>query len=336
MNEFQEFVRKHIPYDWKPTSGGWISGNCPMCVINGEPRPDTKGRGGFLFQDNSIVYHCFNCGYAAQWEFGGRITEKFKKLLEEFGIERKEIQRFILKFKVYENLFSDDTNNHYNKKIKNKEVLSSWKEISLPDNSQKLFELDTVKKHHVNKIDYIVNRKLDFFDDWYTSDSRGFYNRIILPLRYNDKIVGYTARHIDKNKTKAKYLSSIPNNFVFNLDRQKNEKKFVIVSEGFFDALFTDGVGIGSNEINDQQASLIEELNKDIIVIPDANKPSREFALNAIDRGWSVSFPPWEEDIIDVNDAVIKYGRLFTVYSILKFRVSNKIKSKIQVDFWCK
>ena len=46
----------------------------------------------------------------------------------------------------------------------------------------------------------------------------------------------------------------------------------------------------------------------------------------AIEFGWSVAFPEWDEKVEDVADAVLKYGRLFTMQSILKSTEKNKLK----------
>ena len=56
----------------------------------------------------------------------------------------------------------------------------------------------------------------------------------------------------------------------------------------------------------------------------------------AIKHGWSVSFPPWEEDIKDASDAVVRYGRLFTVKSILESIETNGTKIKILAKSRCK
>jgi hypothetical protein len=334
MENFVEYVKGYVPSDWRYTSGGWIHGNCPMCIHNGEPRPDTKGRGGFNFDNNAISYNCFNCRYTARWEQGSNISNKLSNLLIEFGADKSDIQRFKLHLKMQtELIFSpkkvDET--------KWKSTVSTWKEISLPPKSKKLFDIENISQDsfEFNSINYIVGRNLDLFTDWYISDYYTYKNRIILPLRYNSKIVGHTSRLIVPSSKYPKYLKNVPKNYVFNIDAQKSSKKYVILTEGYFDAIFTDGVAIGSNYINDEQADIIESLNKEIIVLPDANEAGRRLALSAIERGWAVSYPPWEKGIIDVNDAVNKYGRLFTIYSILQNKITNTTKAKVKAKTWC-
>lgn len=332
MLDIEQFVKTYIPYDWKPTSGGWISGNCPMCVINGEGRPDKKRRGGVLFETSNVRYHCFNCGYVASWSYDQQIPSNFRKLLEILGADPSDIQRFSLQLKKYDHLL---TNKPQTPIINNvMKITNDWKELPLPPKSKKLYEITNVSNSDIEKIEYIIGRQLDFYNNWYVSDDFKFKNRIILPLTYKNKIVGYSARAINTGNTYAKYLTTQPTNYVFNLDRQNNSKKYVIVSEGYFDALLTDGVAIGSNYISDEQAQIIESLNKEIIVIPDANKASYRFIMSAIDRGWCVSFPPWEKEITDVNDSVKKYGRYFTIYSILEFSIKNSIKAQVKAKTW--
>lgn len=335
MHPFTQFITTHIPIDWRPSSGGWISGNCPMCVYMGENRPDTKRRGGFNIQGDDVNYHCFNCNFKTHWNPQKKISKSIRNLLENLGADKAEIQRFLI--------FQSD-NYEYKPTIRKeyKDVIYSWKEISLPPKSKKIFSIDDVREGSIEykSIEYIINRNLDFHTDWWISDYKSFKenykNRIIFPLRYNNKIVGYSARKIINDPNSPKYITKQPNNFVFNLDRQTNSKKTIIVSEGYLDAIMTDGVGIGSNQLNKIQAEIIESYKKDIIVIPDANKAGRKLALDAIERGWWVSYPPWDEDVIDVNDAVNKYGRLFTIYSILEFVEKNPIKSKVLAQQWCK
>ena len=56
----------------------------------------------------------------------------------------------------------------------------------------------------------------------------------------------------------------------------------------------------------------------------------------AIKRGWAVSFPPWDDDIKDANDAIQKYGKLFTVKSILDFSIDNSTKAEVLAKGYCK
>jgi len=335
MNPFTQYIKNHVPPHWKPTSGGWISGNCPYCVYNGERRADTKRRGGFLFENDSVNYHCFNCNASIHWSPPMSITKKLETLLVSFGADTAEIKRFAL------NIFLNKDEHELIRYVRPpwKESVKQWREIELPDDTDHLFSLENITDNsgQYRALEYVIDRKLDFYDDWYYSKSLKYANRIILPLRFQYNIVGYTARWLGSRNVKyPKYLTTSPKDFVFNLDRQTYNKKIVFVTEGYIDAICTDGVAIGSNQLNENQAEIIESLGKRIILLPDKNEAGKRLVSAAIERGWEISFPPWDQDIVDVNDSVRKYGRLFTIKTAIEYSIDNKLKAKIQSNFWCK
>jgi hypothetical protein len=79
---------------------------------------------------------------------------------------------------------------------------------------------------------------------------------------------------------------------------------------------------------------LCQHLNKQIIVVPDRDKKGRALIPYAIDQGWSVSMPNWDTDIKDISDAVDKYGKVYTLYSIVTQAESYAVKIKLQEKKW--
>jgi hypothetical protein len=69
------------------TPSGWNTINAPCCAHNGH-KPDKRRRGGVKLDGNQCVYNCFNCGYRAIYEEGGRWTRKMENLLEWAGISK--------------------------------------------------------------------------------------------------------------------------------------------------------------------------------------------------------------------------------------------------------
>jgi hypothetical protein len=63
-----------------------------------------------------------------------------------------------------------------------------------------------------------------------------------------------------------------------------------------------------------------------VIVVPDNDKAGAVMIKTAIDQKWSVSLPDWGDDVKDVADAVKKYGRIYTIFTILQYREHNQIK----------
>jgi DNA primase len=154
------------------------------------------------------------------------------------------------------------------------------------------------------------------------------HRRIVIPYYYKKQIVGYTARAI-ADGIKPKYWSSHPADFVFNLDQQQPDWRFVIVCEGPFDAMSIDGVAVSGSEISDTQIEQIDRLQREVVVVPDRDRAGGKLIDRAIEAGWTVSFPVWQETCKDINEAVIKYGKLFVMKSILNAKQTSKLKIEL-------
>lgn len=337
MHLVLEFTKNLIPVNWKTTGTGWTSGNCPMCVQNGQSRPDTKKRGGFYFEEDKFRYNCFNCGYSTGWSEGKQLSGRLKRLYGVFGADSSEIHRLQIELMRER----DTAELLIKKKKEDKEVKIDWPEIPLPAQTQDLHSAELSEKElpkFVSACEFLSDRSLLDSPDWKYSTFSHFKNRVILPFYYKGKIVGYTARWIGTvpNKETPKYYVQQPKNFVYGLDNQRKESRFVIVTEGQLDALSIGGVAIGSNSMSLDQSKIIEQLGKQTILLPDADKASMRLVKQAIKRNWLVSFPPWEDGVKDANDAVQTYGKLFTVKSIIKFAVDNNTKAEIIAKSYCK
>jgi DNA primase len=97
-----------------------------------------------------------------------------------------------------------------------------------------------------------------------------------------------------------------------------------------FDALSINGCALTHDTISKEQAQILKSLHRTIIVVPDQDKTGMSICDQALDYGFQVSIPNWSDDIKDVNDAVLKYGKLPTLLSILESATSSKIKVEIK------
>ena len=167
--------------------------------------------------------------------------------------------------------------------------------------------------------------------NWHWSAAPGFRDRVVIPFYHDGKVVGYTGRKIKSGK--PKYLTDSQSGYVFNLDAQTYDRKFVIVIEGQFDAIAIDGVGIMTNEPNEAQIMRINSLGREVIVVPDKDRPGAKMIASAIKNGWSASLPPWGDDVKDIADAVKRYGRLYVLSTILHYKVSGEIKLNLLKKF---
>jgi len=207
---------------------------------------------------------------------------------------------------------------------------------ALPIDSQLITELlDNPPEKLIPVLEYMVNRKIypeDF--TFYWTPKVGFSNRLIIPFLFNNEIVGWTARTI--GDATPKYLSEQQPGYVFNLDNQKDPREFVIVSEGPFDALSIDGCALLGAEIKDSQNWLLKQLGKELVLVPDRDHEGPKTVEQAIELGWSVSMPEWPEDVKDINDAVVKLGKLATLWLIVSAKESNALKIRLQAKTWFK
>jgi hypothetical protein len=177
-------------------------------------------------------------------------------------------------------------------------------------------------------IDYILSRGMEFdWYNWHWSAANGYRDRVILPFYHDGKIVGYTGRKIKAGK--PKYLTDAQPGYVFNIDQQDDDRKYIVAVEGQFDAIAISGVAFMHNEPNDTQCTRLKVTGKEIIVVPDRDAPGAKMLDAALANGWSVSMPPWNDDVKDVADAVKKYGRLYTLATILHYKETNEIKIQL-------
>jgi hypothetical protein len=317
VNDIQSALLTLLPSKRKLTSGGWTSFNAPCCHHRGE-RQDEKLRGGIRVENDGFVYHCFNCGFAAGWTPGKILSKNTKSLFQWIGMNEIDIGKLnlaALKIKDDQPVL---------KKTLNLVLL----ERPLPDECKSIN--DWVQEgcqdpDLATAIEYLLDRGMQYdWYNWHWSAAAGFRDRIIIPFYQDGKVVGYTGRKVKLGN--PKYLTDSQSGYVFNLDRQGWHRQYVIVVEGQFDAIAIDGVAIMTNEPNDAQIARLTALNKEIIVVPDRDRPGAKMLKSAMTNGWSASLPPWGDDVKDVADAVKKYGRLYVLATILHYKVSGEIK----------
>ena len=328
MNLIQNTILNSLPANKKKTPSGWISFNAPCCIYNGETQ-DKKKRGGIMAgADGTLSYHCFNCGYKASYVIGRKLTQKMRTFMSYIGIADDTIKKLAI-----EAMRHEEGDIKYEKKR-----FVSFHKKQMPKNTHSLdvwlekYVAKDLTAPQYNKIDNLLNylkvRGIDptWYDFMYSPDMYfNFNERLIIPFYWRGDIVGYTGR-LFEDIEKVKYVTDVQPGYVFNMDTQDWTRKFVIVTEGPFDAITISGVSILGSEINDIQRELINNLNRQVIVVPDRDAPGEKLINQAIEFGWSVAFPEWDNNVLDVADAVKKYGRLFTIQSILKSTESSKLK----------
>ena len=315
-------VISYLPARRKPSSSGWISFNAPCCVHNGESA-DRRNRGGIKTSAAGWSYHCFNCGYTASFILGRTLSFKARKLLGWLNVPAEEIERInleSLRHRSMEGLLTD------RQRLSNTLQGIEFEERDLPPAAELV---TTEHSPHWGYLrirgvpeDYPVMTVLENDSVHWTRP------QVIVPFTYDNKIVGYSTRMLDNRQ--PKYIHDIQPGYVFGTDLQNANWRYAIVVEGVFDALSINGLAVLHAEINDAQVRLIRSLDKEIIVVPDQDAAGMKLVDRAVELGWSVSMPEWPADVKDVNDAVIRWGRVATLMSIIQSKETSRVKIELR------
>ena len=327
MSLIANTLLQYLPGKRKQTPSGWISFNAPCC-------DDKRQRGGFIVNaGDAISYHCFNCGFKCSWQPGRHISQKMNKFMRDLNMPDETISQLRL-----EALRLDDNNT-----TEIRSIIPKFDARALPIDSLSMVEWAeqiaqsdfSVPENFQKCIQYLVDRNINPKSyPFYWTPKTGFSNRIIIPFLYKGDIVGWTARTVG-NAT-PKYLSEQQPGYVFNLDAQAADREIVIVSEGPFDAISIDGCALLGAEIKDSQNWLLKQIGKELVLVPDKDEAGKLTLEQAIEYGWSVSMPDWPEGVKDINDAVVKLGRLATLWLIINAKESNSLKIQLRAKRWFK
>ena len=327
MSLISDTLLQYLPGKRKQTPSGWISFNAVCC-------DDKRQRGGFIVNaGDAVSYHCFNCGFKCSWQPGRHISKNMNKFMRDLNIPDDVIGQLRL-----EALRLDDNNTA---EVRN--IIPKFDVRALPVDSLSMIEWAenialsdfSMPENFKKCIDYLIDRNIDPKSyPFYWTPKIGFSNRVIIPFLYKGEIVGWTGRTV--GDAKPKYLSEQQPGYVFNLDNQQDDREFVIISEGPFDALSIDGCALLGAEIKDSQNWLLKQLGKELVLVPDRDHEGPRSVEQAIEYGWSVSMPDWPAGVKDINDAVVKLGKLATLWLIINAKESNSLKIQLRAKKWFK
>jgi len=331
MTVVTDALKKYIPPGTKTSPKGWLSLNCPCCVASGEKRPDDRSRGGLLITpEGGFRYHCFNCTATGAWDPGMTVSKKAEFILRQFGMPPDEIKR--VKFKAWQLRGRYEQQGYIQEK-------PDWQKLdfethTMPKGAKSFAEWaadPNPPTGFVRAAEYIQERGDMYLTahEYYWTGDGGLHNRVLIPFFWNRKLVGWNGR-LFKGEGR-KYYGDIPSNYLFNnhviFD---NNRQYVIVTEGLFDAIGLDCVGALGNELSSVQRQWINAGGKEVIVVPDRNKAGQNLITAAIEERWSVSFPVWEQDIEDVGDAIKRYGRLYTLRSVIEGKQTDRVAINVR------
>ena len=315
-------VLSYVPTRRKTSASGWVSFNAPCCVHNGTSE-DRRSRGGIKISSQGWGYHCFNCGYTANFIQGRTLSFKARRLLAWLGVPQEEIERANL-----ESLRHRGVQDILDDRQRSAAVLQGiqFEERDLPPGAE------LITPEHESEWQYARSRGVpEDYPLMTVRQNNGVHwtrPQVIVPFTHDNVIVGYSARMLDDRR--PKYIHDIQPGYVFGTDLQQPGWQHALVVEGVFDALSISGLAVLHADISDAQARVIRNLGRAVTVVPDQDQAGMALVDRAVELGWAVSMPNWPADIKDVNDAVVRWGRLATVLTIMQARETSRIKIELR------
>lgn len=328
-NIVYDSLMKWVPANRKITASRWVSYNGPCCIHNGQSRPDTRKRAGILKDaDGRTSVFCFNCGFRTGWSPGKSLPSKMKDYFSWLGMPQEELRK--LDFNIWQ--LKQSLGTSVSHPIVQKYSDLKFFESSLPYNAKPvvtLLEEGCQRSDFLDVMNYLLSRGdeiLGGYDYYWSPESRSQINRrILIPFKWEEKIVGWTGRIID-GSSKLRYLSEVQPHFIFNTQVTKNEWEYLFVCEGPFDAIAISGISTLGDKITQEQSRWIKHTGKTPIIVPDRTNQGGRLVDIALENEWSVSFPRWDAGVKDAADAVKRYGRLYTIWSIIDASTKNRLE----------
>jgi len=329
------------------TPSNFLNINCPMCVSRNESA-DRKRRCGIKHDLSGIGIHCFNCGFRTRYRVGLPLPKQVRAFLEAVGIPSQDVKRMAyhaFRLQKYVQSLGDNAVlpagvaatlplmhgfSTFHRLPEDARTLSEWSEI-VPDDP----DFIAVCKYLFSRGDIVADAM-----EYYWSPSEELRHRLIVPFHFGQDIVGWTARAVLPD-VDPRYLNRSPKDFLFNIAALENpDRKVVVLVEGVFDAIALDCVGLLGAKINERQAAMINQYDKQVIVVADRDQAGDRLVKLAMQYEWRVAFPKfggrerWEADIKDVDDAVRRYGRLWTLHSVIASaeKASSQIEIKVKLS----
>lgn len=332
-------ITRSLPAKRRQSGTRFINFNCPMCVRRGET-PDRRMRCGIKHNAPGVGVHCFNCGFDTLWQPGELLSRPMRDFLDALGVAPIEIKRLNHRAMSYRSLL---TSSPETLALVPHSFVPGFPDERLPRGSEsfaRLADQGCADPNFLDVVEYLYGRGEDVAGAttyyWTPDPEHRLNRRVIVPFLFEDRVVGWTARAIDPGIA-PRYYSHAPANFLFN-NRvlSLRQRRYVILVEGVFDALAIDGVGLLGANLNPQQIAWIKGSGATVILLPDRDRRGAQMIDVALHHGWHVAFPAlkdghgrgnwWEPDVKDAADAVRRYGRVWTLMSVIETATDNKIE----------
>jgi len=337
MSECLEEIIKQYVKTSQPSSSGWCAVRCAVC--NDHTR---KGlRGAFLFKDDTVIYKCWNCSAKGGYEptKTAIMSKNMESILNAFGIPSAAWKDLILdNIRKLGSIVPSSPRTL--PKQKNIEPI----ELKQPDIFYRLSDAPPDDQLAITATRYLIDERGIQPEDYpfllaHNSTNvllKKWGRRLIIPIFKDNKLIFYTGRALYDAPKKYETPSTEKNRILYGFDLLfAHTTAPLLIVEGWFDAMSIDGIATFGNIITEAQAQWLNKSSREKIYIPDKTGDGHLAAQQALSLGWKISTPNIGSNCKDMNDAVMKYGKLYTIKSIID-NAKAGIAAECAIKLYCK
>lgn len=304
--------RVHIP----ATMNEWHSVRCEVCH-------DHSPRCGFRYDGTYTKMNCFNCHAAfAYEEHTGNFSWKAKKYLDAFGITANDLQE------ISSTLFFNQS-----AKSDREITLETLRAVSLVTPEIKFpsrtLQIGGAQHEEMQEpiIEYLLSRNVDPYLFYFSLDPKHL-RRVIIPFWRDKKLIYWQSRAIDDD-VRSRYLNAAvaKDAVLYGYDKLFSYSDTpLFITEGVFDAISIDGICILGSSLSAAKIELLKKCRRRIIFVIDRDSAGSDLGAAVIRHGWELTFV--DPNVDDVNHSISKYGKIYTVYSLMKNATNKSDRSR--------
>jgi transcription elongation factor Elf1 len=289
---------------------------CPIC--GDSQKNKTKARGYFYGIKNNTNYKCHNCGINIS--FHNFLKKMDIVLYKEYTFEKYKTGTTGKNFQTKDPEFKFKPP-EFNQKIN----LDKASENPRSNEYLKSRKLNPYKFYYAPKFKEWTNSLVETFDDLRYDEER-----IVIPLYYNKKLIGFQGRSIGPSL--VKYITIMLDEDspkIYGLD-EIDQNETIYVTEGPFDSTFLKN----SIAMCGADADVSKFEWKKVVYVYDNEPRNKEIVKrisNMIDNGFNVVI--WPSNILekDINDMVMSG---LNVQDIVECNTYQGLEAKLKFTNW--
>lgn len=332
-DSLETIIRRYVSLPSVQSGTGWYPVLCKVCSDHGKKGP----RGGFKFDGSSVAYHCFNCGPPGATfdpDKHRKMPDKMQQVLDAFGVPSDEWKRVI-----FDTLSREPSSGEKEQQAKSIvpdviEPPSTFYYLKDAGTSDKWAQIATfyLESRGIDPSDYpfMLAHPTDFHP-W-----KKWIKRVIIPIYKDGNLVFYQGRDLTGKALKKYESPSVSREkVIFGFDQLfAHTEAPLFVAEGWFDGFVVNGAALLGNKISDPQIQWFNRSRRRKVYIPDRFGNGKQVAERVLNLGWEISTPDIG-DCKDLNEAYVRYGKLYLMSSIVE-NISSGFAAQARLGVYCR